>query len=318
MKISVLVCSKSRRNELENIVEILNNIVTTFNYEIIVVEETEESSPISGTLYISHPIENKGIPYARNLALKYASGDIVVFIDDDCMVDREWLDLLIEPFNDAMVIGVQGGVTVPEHTNAIGWAEIILGFPGGGVKRIVSAGNKTQETQEISTLNCAYRKWVLDKVGGFDESLKLGGEDYLIAKQIAPYGVCLFVSSAVVYHQSRGSLAEIWRWFIRRGRAEIGVIRTKKYKQANYGSLLKASIIVKLAIVLIIGVIFFDLFAFIIPTAFILYWIMQYWRYYRTWQYSKAKKKTFYVIPVVKLIMDLAADLGRLKALIFD
>ena len=152
MKISVLVCSRSRRSELEYLVEILNNIVTTFNCEIIVVEETEEPAPVEGALYISHPIMNKGIPYARNLALKHASGDIIVFIDDDCMVDKKWLDSLIEPFNDAMVVGVQGGVTVPEHTNAIGWAEIILGFPGGGVKRIVSAGNKTQETQEISTL----------------------------------------------------------------------------------------------------------------------------------------------------------------------
>jgi len=113
MNISILICSRSRRKELENLVKAINNTVSNHNYEIVVVEETEASSGIKGALYISHPIMNKGIPYARNLALKHASGEVIVFLDDDCQLKENWLDRLIAPFSDKMVIGVQGGVSVP-------------------------------------------------------------------------------------------------------------------------------------------------------------------------------------------------------------
>ena len=107
--------------------------------EIIVVEETDEPSSLPGIIYVPHPVKNKGIAYARNLALSKASGDLIVFIDDDCTPEDGWIDKLIDPFVDKSTIGVQGGVSIPANASAIGWAETLLGFPDGGIKRIIEA-----------------------------------------------------------------------------------------------------------------------------------------------------------------------------------
>lgn len=317
MNISILICSRSRRKELENLVELLNKTVSNHNYEIVVVEETETTSAIEGALYISHPVENKGIPYARNLALKHASGEIVVFLDDDCQLKENWLDRLIAPFSDKMVIGVQGGVTAPGHTNAIGWAESILGFPGGGIRRIIDAENQKQETREISTLNCAYRKWVLDEVGGFDARLKFGGEDYVLAKQVCKHGKCLFVPEALVTHASRGSLLNIFKWFVRRGRADIDVIRMGEQKNRSFPMLFLESISFKILIVFFLCMLLFRFATIIIGIFIFCFATLQYTRYFKTWKESAAPFFTLAYIPIVKIVMDIGMDWGRIRRILF-
>lgn len=46
---------------------------------------------------------------ARNAGLKHAKGDILVFIDDDCVAHKEWLQRLVEPFFEDNSIGIVGG-----------------------------------------------------------------------------------------------------------------------------------------------------------------------------------------------------------------
>jgi len=50
-----------------------------------------------------------GIPYARNAGIRNATKDIIAFIDDDCVADRNWLKYLEIPFIKDPHIGVVGG-----------------------------------------------------------------------------------------------------------------------------------------------------------------------------------------------------------------
>jgi GT2 family glycosyltransferase len=300
-----------------SLVQSLNGLASTWPREIVVVEELDEPAPIEGIKYISHPVLNRGIPYARNLSLSYASGQIVVFLDDDCMITAEWLDRILEPFHDKTVAGVQGGVTVPQGTNGIGWAESILGFPGGGIRRVLEAKGTVTETREISTLNCAYRKWVVDKIGQFDERLKLGAEDYILAKQACQLGRCLFVPNASVSHASRGSLIKIWKWFVRRGRAEIGATRIRGSKEYPLRLILRSSVDLKLFVLAIVGfAVEVDLFTSLAAVSFS-YAVIQYVRYLRAWKESGAPLRSLFWIPAVKLVMDVAMDWGRIRGLLF-
>jgi len=317
--ISILICSRNRRDELENLVDSLREMYASRSFEIVVVEETDDPVPIEGTRYVPHPIANLGFPYARNLALKNASGDIVVFVDDDCHIHDGWLDNLLEPFADDSVVGVQGGVTVPSDSNAIGWAESILGFPGGGTRRVVQAEGEIQETREISTLNCAYRKWVIDEIGGFDEHLILGREDYLLAKQACAYGRCLFVPKAMVEHKARSSLTKIWSWFVRRGRAEIGHLKTSKQQDTSLWDIVKGSFFTKLLILILSFFLFPDWTLPLIILSIIAYMTTQYLRFYRVWQRCEVPSIwTLALLPVVKLTMDVAMDVGRFRGIVFD
>ncbi len=309
--ISILICSRDRRSDLEKIVKDLKGMTAGYLFDIVVVEETNDPAPIEGVHYFPHPVKNHGFPYARNLSLEQSTGQIVVFIDDDCRVRNGWLENLLKPFQDETVVGVQGGVVVPEGTNAVGWAESILGFPGGGVKRIIASGGSVQETIEISTVNSAYRRWVVEAVGGFDGRLKLGGEDYLLAKKARRHGKCLFVPDALVAHRARGNLVHIWRWFLRRGQAEIDVARSREYEGAGWGAVLRSSLMVKLLLIAFLGLFFSAGWIFVIPVALALYLGLQYGRNFSVWRKSGAPLKALLILPFVKLTMDVATDAGR-------
>ena len=312
--VSILICSRGRHADLERLVASLKAMTLSRPFEIVVVEETDDPSPIAGTQYTSHPLVCRGIPYARNLAVANSSGSIIVFLDDDCLISDGWLNRLLGPLIDSSVVGAQGGVAVPESSNAIGWAESMLGFPGGGIRRVCQARSKLQETKEISTLNCAYRRWVFDKVGGFDERLRYGGEDYLFAKNACVHGRCVFVPDAVVSHRPRGSLAKVFFWFHRRGRAEFILARTGWEIKTFISYWLRSSLLLKI-LVLIILVWLSSTKALVLFTSIGLYYVATFLKYYRDCQGCGAPSESFMILPVVKLIMDLAIDCGRFSSL---
>jgi glycosyltransferase involved in cell wall biosynthesis len=57
--------------------------------------------------YVYEPV--RGIPHARNTAIKNATGDIIASIDDDCVADENWLKQIEIPFIKDPHIGVVGG-----------------------------------------------------------------------------------------------------------------------------------------------------------------------------------------------------------------
>ena len=317
--VSILVCSKDRRSSLETLVASIKGSQSAVAPQIVVVEETDHPKPIEGTTYIAHPMAHRGIPFARNLALANATGQIVVFVDDDCVSSNDWLERLIGPIReDRTVVGAQGGVTVPEHSNAIGWAESLLGFPGGGITRVLQAMGNTQRTREVSTLNCAYRHSVIEKIGGFEPALRLGGEDFLLAKRACSYGACVFVPDALVFHEPRGTLGSIWKWFVRRGRAEVDVLRTGQQNDITVWSMMLSAFLVKLLLLITAGAVLPNGIVLVAVVLCILYPGVQYYRYYRWWQKSPAPLSALIVLPVVKYVMDVAMDVGRIRGFVFD
>ena len=310
--VSILICSRDRRRALEALIKELVSLKTEFRLEIVAVEETNHPVPIENITYVSHPVADRGIPYARNLALAHARGDIIAFIDDDCIIHDHWLTNLLAPFQDDSVLGVQGGVTVPPDTNILGWVEAIVGVPGGNIKRVLEAKGKRQETMEISTLNCAYRRWAIEKVGCFEGRLTITGEDYILAKEICKLGRCLFVPDAMVSHAARGRLDRIWKWFIRRGRADIDVIRVMGWDLSKYQWLLRSSLLLKILFLVTLCTLLPNLAIVLTILAFMLYLLSQYARYYSIWRMARISIMSLVLIPVVKFLMDFAIDTGRL------
>ncbi len=57
--------------------------------------------------------EQIGIPIARNTGIAHSSGEIVAFLDDDCVADRQWLSELEIPFVKDPFVGAVGGSVLP-------------------------------------------------------------------------------------------------------------------------------------------------------------------------------------------------------------
>jgi GT2 family glycosyltransferase len=310
--VSVLICSRDRRDMLDALIADLQRQDYSGEVEIIVVEETDDPRPPEGCQYVPLPVRGHGIAYARNLAMEHASHEIIVFVDDDCRVGAGWLRNLVAPFADTAVLGVQGGVTVPDGSNAIGWAESLLGFPGGGTSRVYRAAGHEQSTMEVSTLNAAYRRSAVDQVGGFSDAARQGGEDYILAKRVAEHGRLLFVPNAMVRHVARGSLPAIWRWFVRRGRAEIGLL-SNGVAPPGYGKfVLRSSLGLKLLATLLL----FPWFGcWPIALLAVMYAGMTWWRHYPICRAGMVPLSAWMISPLVKGVMDIAVDAGRISSL---
>jgi len=311
--VSILISTKGRRKLAERLLKSIKGLdYPEDKLEIVVVEETAEPKPIEGVKYITIPPENRGFAYSRNVALRNASHPLVAFTDDDCLVHPQWLRELVSAFKPG-VFGVAGAVLLTEPS-LIGYCESILGFPGGGIKYLVNSDGKLKPTKYLSTCNCAYLKEKIEEVGGFKDQLPTRGTDYLLAKDVSKQYTCLYNPRAIVYHQPRGSFREIFRWFIRRGRGELtslGLIEDKKGEIIHcFSSSLTLKILVLMLLLSILPVSFLPA----LIAVMIVYYSLILYRYYFGYRYYKSLG-AWLLVPLVKLVMDLGTDFGRLSFL---
>jgi glycosyltransferase involved in cell wall biosynthesis len=52
--------------------------------------------------------KNSGPAAARNRGAQEATGDLLFFIDSDCIPEANWIEKMSTPFSDERVVGVQG------------------------------------------------------------------------------------------------------------------------------------------------------------------------------------------------------------------
>jgi GT2 family glycosyltransferase len=313
--VSVLICTRDRRAEVARALASLRaGGVERQGVEIVVVEETADPAPPPGVRYVPLPPRGLGFAHVRNRAVEAARGDLLVFVDDDCEVERGWLDALLAPLlADGAVAGAAGAVLVRD-CNAIGYAENILGFPGGGLRYLAAAGGRVVPTSWLSTCNCAYRREAIEEVGGFSPLGALGGEDSLLAERVSARRPCRYVPDAVVYHRARQRLGAIFRWFVRRGRAEMRILPAAARPAAVARRLVRGSLTLRL---LLVGAALGWLPSPPWLTAaglLALYYAAILRRFAFARRYP-THRTGWWLAPLVKLVADAGAEVGRLREL---
>jgi len=313
--ISVLICTKNRRDDVARALASLRaDGVQRDGVEIVVIEETAEPAPIPGVRYVTHPPEGRGFAYVRNLAVETARGSVLVFVDDDCEVERGWFDALLAPLLADPGVGGAAGAVLVRDCNAIGYAESILGFPGGGLRYLDAAAGRVVPTAHLSTCNCAYRREAIERAGGFSPLAALGGEDSLLAERVTARWPCRYVPAAVVYHRPRQRLGAIFRWFMRRGRAEMLILPAKPRPVAVALSLVRGSMLLR---TLVLAAVLAWLPWPVWTTAPVL--LAAYYaallRRFGFARHHPTHRRGWWLTPLVKMIADAGAEVGRLREL---
>ncbi len=122
----------------------------------------------------------------RNIGIRKARGAIVAFTDDDCVPDNDWLAQILNCFDsDRKIAGVEG-LTYTE-----------------GKKKLYSNAPVNLKGGLFPTCNLSFRKSVLEKIGGFDESYHFYREDTDIAFRAMDLGKIVFYDRARVFHPQR-------------------------------------------------------------------------------------------------------------------
>lgn len=149
---------------------------------------------------VRYIVESKpGVASARNAALKYStSTDWVVFVDDDEVVDPEWLISMLGTANKFGADVVAGPVLPMFGDGVPQWF-----IKGGFASRPRS---KTGETPKwLGTGNVLLAQNLLQQCGSFDERFSLtGGEDTELFCRIAQSGFKVVWCDEAIVHEYVG------------------------------------------------------------------------------------------------------------------
>jgi GT2 family glycosyltransferase len=156
---------------------------------------------------------------ARNRGIAASTGEILVFLDADCVPEPDWLAHLIAPYSSSEV-HVVGGSMAPEGPGFWTLADNISTFH----EYLSTLGPGFRE--QLPTFNLSFRRSVLHEIGGFDEAYPYpAGEDADLTVRARLAGYLLhFQPDAVVRHYpSRGSPGAVLRHAYRLGRYSVKV-----------------------------------------------------------------------------------------------
>ncbi|MBT4364642.1 MAG: glycosyltransferase [Desulfobacterales bacterium] len=223
MTLSVIIPAYNAEKTLNILLDSLAK--QSFNdYETIVINDcsTDNTSKIAETYdcKLIELKENRGPAYCRNIGVKKAKGDIIVFTDSDCNVSAEWLETIQRIFTDKNINAVMGKLVLLPST-FLGDSISALGFPAGGAIGFDKIWRVDEKgfTDSLSTCNCAVRKTTFNKAGKFDETFPYpGGEDTLLARNLLNFGNRIkYCPDIIVYHEARDSFSGFLKWQFRRG-----------------------------------------------------------------------------------------------------
>jgi cellulose synthase/poly-beta-1,6-N-acetylglucosamine synthase-like glycosyltransferase len=315
--VTIIIVTKGSHQLAERaVLSILAADYPSSRIQIVVLEETSNAQPITGNgvEYRTIPEKHLGVAFARNTALRYAHNDIIVFTDDDCTVDRHWLKEIVRPLvTDHKIAAVAGAVMVPP-CGPIGRCENILGFPGGGLKYIYKANNHTIRMSTFSTCNCSINRKIFPGVH-FEEGFMAAGEDELLSRAISEQHAILYNPRAVVLHQPRDSFLSVFRWFVKRGQARVEMYHHVGDKRKYVLKVLYTSPYIRLATVLLICICLKLSTIPVILLISMLYFISVLWRFRWSRHYPQSAG-AFFLLPIVKTIMDFGMDTGVVKSLL--
>jgi len=195
-------------NAEKTIVQNLSSLITQkcpYQYEIILVDDgSKDSTAKIAEKFIEdfgNPkvklirVPHRGPAAARNVGIKEARGDVILFTDADCIVREDWVFSMIEPlFNDVSIVGVGGTY---QTLNA---DSMTARFVGYDIAYRHSRMNKSID--HIGTYSAAFRKNALLEVGLYDESFtQADSEDNDISYRLTDRGYKLvFQPRGLVSH----------------------------------------------------------------------------------------------------------------------
>jgi glycosyltransferase involved in cell wall biosynthesis len=226
--ISVVVSTCNREKYLDGALRsVVGQSLRRDKFEVIVIDSssTDHARTLcehyEEIIYIYEP--RAGLSRARNIGWRSARGEFVAYLDDDAVASNNWLELILKAFS--LGSSCVGGRVLPlwETDRPVWLPDSLLWFLS------ILDWNKPRhvlnEREYLTGANIAFRRDVLEMVGGFREDLGrayvsgsrlLGGEEIDVQDKLASRGQERVYDPDIVV--SHVILAQRLRkdWFVKR------------------------------------------------------------------------------------------------------
>jgi GT2 family glycosyltransferase len=244
LKTSVIIATHNRPESLRRLVASLAPEIAAGAREIIIAEN---GSPAPTKLSLEGaPLKHLHEPRAgkcriQNRAIADASGEILVFLDDDLVAAPGYIEAVERFFDMHREFAAMKGRILPaeDPEKKVGQMAVYLDLP------IADQGEEVIEVRGVLGANMAFRAEVLKKVGPFDERLGPGAggheEETEMSQRLRRGGFRIgYAPKALVYHEVDPARANRER-FIRIAR-ERGRCRMLHEKHSAADVILKNAI----------------------------------------------------------------------------
>ncbi len=167
------------------------------------------------------------VPTAMNIALKQMRGDVFIRIDGHAKVPADFISKSIQCLNEHPDAWIVGGYIETVATDFIGKAI------AAAMSSPIGAGNARFRLGDyegwVDTLAFgAHHKWVVDKIGYFDEELVRNQDDEFNMRVILAGGKIWMSKSIRSTYFARSSLGKLWRQYFQYGFWRIRTLQKHK------------------------------------------------------------------------------------------
>ncbi len=214
--VSIIVAVYNRAGEIGDCLDSLLSL----NYpesrrEIIVVDDgsTDNTPDVVRTypVRLLAGAENAGQSAARNRGVEAAAGEIIAFIDSDCIADPDWLADLVPGFGGDRVALVGGYVDAYYRRTRLDRFEAAFSPLNMGEEPLVGEGDRS--VLYVPTCNMLVRRSAYQAAGGLDPGRRVGEDVDLCWRLMDEGHRLIYLPRGRVRHKHR---SRFWPGFVRR------------------------------------------------------------------------------------------------------
>jgi glycosyltransferase involved in cell wall biosynthesis len=212
--VSIVIPSYNSSQHIKQCLQSLRAQRTELPFEIILVDSSDDGTNLIvekefPEVRMFHYQERHYVGPARNIGIEQVKGEIVLFLDTDCIAPINWIDQMYRTIHSKQVDGLGGSIENGTPLSITGSAGFYLEF-----FRFLPYDDRPYITLFLIGANCGFRKEVFKNArfcDYYDE--KRIGEDFYFTWQLSQKGKKLiFIPSISVKHLNRKGLLKVLRY----------------------------------------------------------------------------------------------------------
>jgi glycosyltransferase involved in cell wall biosynthesis len=211
MDASVIVCTRDRATLLDRLLGLLAaQTVPADRFEVIVVDDhSTDRTPkvlrrwgerlphLRGIVLERH----EGLGAAGNRALAAATGDFLLFTDDDCLPRPDWVEEMVTALSGAPIVA--GAMASPEESYFQLCHNVAQFHP------FLVPGPARRRLEFVAGANLGVRREVMNAVGGMDPETPIPDMEWLLRARRLGLGVAFAPAAVITHDPSRHSLRSV-------------------------------------------------------------------------------------------------------------